>query len=58
MTLASDEEGANSIDSGAHGPLLVPVRAKSAGENATAFDMILDSMQCIKSASTELLQSN
>ena len=44
MTLASDEEGANSIDSGAHGPLSVPVSAKSAGENDTAFDVILDSI--------------
>ena len=55
MTLGSDEEGANSNDSGKHGPLSVPVRAKSAGENATAFDVILDSMCCIKSVSTELL---
>ena len=55
MTLGSDEEGANSNDSGKHGPLSVPVRAKSAGGNATAFDVILDSMHCIKSVSTELL---
>ena len=44
MTLESDGMGANSNDSGTHGPLSVPMRAKSAGENDTAFDVILDSI--------------